>query len=240
MKQVIFKVKSNKALSADVSELKLMGDTVGLRAGQFVEIALPSFYLRRPFGVADCDGETLTVLYKVVGLGTETMTSLQPGDALDVLTDLGNGFGAECEKPLLIGGGIGLAPLYLLAKAFCNRGVRPTIIMGFKTANEAFYVKEFSAIADVIVSTEDGTLGEKGNAVEVLKRGNFVYDKYFACGPMAMLKALKEYNADGELSLEARMGCGFGACMGCSIMTVSGAKRVCKEGPIFAAKEVIL
>ncbi len=239
MKQLIMTVISNKAVGSDVYEIKLSGET-SLKSGQFVELQLKDHYLRRPFSVTEFKDGVLTILYKIVGVGTADMTGLKEGDTIDVLSELGNTFSIEgVEKPLLVGGGIGTAPMYNLALDFHKKGIRPTVILGFRNKEEVYYIEKFQQIANVIIATDDGSLGEKGNAVSVLKNKNIDFDKYFACGPMVMLKALKEFSTNGELSLEARMGCGFGACMGCSIETTKGVKRVCKEGPVFLASEVI-
>lgn len=239
MKQTNLTVKTNLKLTDGVYELKLTGDVGKLFPGQFIEIALTGFYLRRPFGVCDCTENELTVLYRVQGRGTEYMTSLKKGDAVNCLLGLGNGFRLDAEKPLIIGGGMGIAPLYYLAKYFDGKGKRPLAVLGFKNKSEAFYVGQFEKYADVTVATDDGSLGFKGNVLDALKALNADYGFYYACGPEIMLKKLSEYDARGELSLEARMGCGFGACMGCSIQTTDGVKRVCREGPVFSAGEVL-
>lgn len=240
MKQVILKIIENRALNADTFELKLSGDCGELRPGQFVEVALPGFYLRRPFGVADYTDGVLTLLYKVAGRGTEEMTKLCHGEKLDVLVGLGNGFCYDkYENPVLIGGGMGIAPLYYLAKALHDTGCTPTAVLGFRSCGEAFYIEEFKKYATVIVATDDGSLGVKGNVLDALVAANVDYDGYFSCGPMIMLKHLQAKSTEGEMSLEARMGCGFGACMGCSIETTNGYKRVCKEGPVFNAEELL-
>lgn len=240
MKQEILTVKSNVKIAEGIYRMELSGSAVKLHAGQFAEFGLPNFTLRRPFSIADANGEELTVLYKVVGDGTLYMTKIAEGEKIDVLNGLGNGFSSNAKKPLLIGGGIGVAPLYLLAKTYAEKGVLPTAVFGFRTASEAYYIDEFKRYCNVTVATDDGTLGFKGNAVQALASLEIDYDYYHACGALPMLKALQKVSVSGELSLEARMGCGFGACMGCSVMTTNGAKRVCKEGPVFSAKEVIL
>lgn len=239
MKQEILTVISNKKLNDSTFELKLSGVTENMLAGQFIEIKLPQKYLRRPFSVADYSNGTLTILYKVLGLGTEIMTEIKAGERLDVLTGLGNVFDLmKTQSPVLVGGGIGVAPMYYLARSFCEKGIKPTLILGFRNKQEAFYIEEFSKFANVIIATDDGSLGVKGNALDVIKTLEKV-DFYYACGPMVMLRALSNYSVCGQVSLEARMGCGFGACMGCSIKTTNGFKRVCKEGPVFGAEEVI-
>lgn len=233
-------VLSNKQLNPVTYELMLAGDNLTAQSGQFIEVAVQDCYLKRPFSVADFYDGKLVVLYKTVGVGTKAMTLWRAGDTTDALVQLGNGFDTSCAtKPLLIGGGIGIAPLYLLAKEFAAKGIRPKAVLAFRTKDEAYYLDEFAAVCDVVVTTDDGSLGNRGYAIDTLKPNNIDYDYYYACGPMPMLKGLAQYSPNGQISLEARMGCGFGACMGCSIMTTSGAKRVCKEGPVFFASEVI-
>lgn len=240
MRQGLFALKSNKALNKTTYEMKLTGDCSGLVSGQFVEVLLKPFFLRRPFGVADVKGDELTLIYKIVGAGTEYMTTLKQGEEIDVLTKLGNGFDlTKSKRPLIIGGGIGIAPLYKLCKDFNELKIKPNIILGYRNREELFYVDEFKKLGNVIVTTDDGSEGFKGNALDALKSLDVDYDFYYACGPLVMLKALAEFNNKGEISLEARMGCGFGACMGCSIETVNGARRVCKDGPVFNAGEVL-
>ena len=236
----LFALKSNVALNKTTYEMKMTGDCSGLVSGQFVEVLLEPFFLRRPFGVADVNGDELTIIYKVVGAGTEYMTTLKKGVELDILTHLGNGFDlSKSKRPLIIGGGIGIAPLYKLCKDFNKAGIKPNIILGYRNADELFYVDEFKKLGNVTVTTDDGSAGFKGNALDALKSLNIDYDFYYACGPLVMLRALANFDKNGEISLEARMGCGFGACMGCSIETVNGARRVCKDGPVFNAGEVL-
>lgn len=233
------KILSNEKLSDGVYKMELQCNSIN-KCGQFIELTVKGFYLNRPFSVADYEKGKLTLLYKVLGQGTDKMTTLKSGEYMTALCGLGNGFDIKkSKKPLLIGGGIGIAPLYMLAKEFNKIGVKPTAILGYKTLSEIYYLDEFKALCNVIVSTDDGSFGIKGNAVSVLKEQKPDYDFYYACGPMVMLNALKEYDNNGEISLEARMGCGFGACMGCSIKTTKGNKRVCKEGPVFLAEEVL-
>ena len=241
MKQGIYTITANEALTKDVWRMVLAGDTSAMTApGQFIEIALPGFYLRRPISVCDYDEARITIIYKVVGQGTDAMTRLAPGDELDVLTGLGNGFDPAKAggSPVLVGGGVGVPPLYGLARKLIAAGKKPFVILGFNKAEEIFYAEEFKALgADVAVTTVDGSFGVKGFVTHALPENiSFVY----TCGPLPMLKALYKATGDvsGEYSLEERMGCGFGACMGCSIMTKEGAKRVCKDGPIFQ-KEVL-
>lgn len=232
-------VQSNLALNPAVWELKLYGENLTALPGQFIELEVEGCCLKRPFSVADCRDGVLTVLYKVVGEGTNKMTALREGDKTNALTNLGKGFDLSSSvQPLLIGGGIGAAPLYLLAKEFVKKGIQPVILLAFRCAEEVYYLDEFDELGIVLVSTDNGSLGFHGNALEALKEYSPNFDTYFACGPLPMLKALAGWSDKGQLSLEARMGCGFGACMGCSIMTTGGPKRVCKEGPVFAAGEV--
>lgn len=240
MREVNFSVLSNKKIAADIYKLALSGKPGELLPGSFVELKIPGFTLRRPFGVADSSASSLTLLYKAVGAGTKEMQKLQKGEILSGLVDLGNGFDLTAsEKPLLIGGGIGAAPLYALAKKLKETGKSVSIILGARRADELFFVKEFEKTGTVYICTDDGSRGTKGNVLDTLKANNIDFDYYYACGPEVMLKALCRTGYSGEISLEARMGCGFGACMGCSVKCVGGPKRVCKEGPVFKASEVI-
>jgi dihydroorotate dehydrogenase electron transfer subunit len=216
--------------------MHLLGDTEGIKCGQFVNIKLDGFFLRRPISVCDRDDESVTILYKIVGKGTEAMAKMPVGEKVDVLTGLGNGYDTALsgDRPLLIGGGVGVPPLYMLAKKLRSEGKEVSVILGFNTADEVFYEDEFRALGcDVTVTTVDGSHGVKGfvtNAVD----GQQSY--YYTCGPLPMIKALiQALGTHGEVSMEERMGCGFGACMGCTIQTTVGPKRVCKEGPVFDA-----
>jgi 2-polyprenylphenol hydroxylase and related flavodoxin oxidoreductases len=235
----ILTVIENKPLAKDTYSLTFSGDFSYLRPGQFVNLSVPGFFLRRPFGIADADENRLTVIYKVVGQGTKAMAELKNGDKIDALLGLGNGFSIEkSKKPLLIGGGTGIAPLYFLAKTFKKAGIPPDVILGFKSGCEAYYMEEFSALGKTFITTDDGSLFKKGNALSCITEcGQFDY--YYACGPVPMLKALQKKDTNGEFSLEGRMGCGFGACMGCTVKTTKGFKRVCREGPVFPASEAI-
>lgn len=243
MKQSIFTVNQNKCIAPNVYEMILSGDTSDITAtGQFVNIKLDGFYLRRPISVCDfADGE-LKIIYKVVGEGTEYMSKLENGAQLDVLTGLGNGYDMDKsgEAPLLIGGGVGVPPLYALAKRLAAQGKKVKVILGFNTKSEIFYEDEFKALgAEVYVTTADGSYGIKGfvtNAFDAVGG----YTHIFTCGPEPMLKAV--YNASetsGQFSFEERMGCGFGACMGCSCKTKYGNKRICKDGPVLVKEEII-
>lgn len=235
MKHEILKVLGLRALNGGVYELSLSGASE-MRAGQFVELAVPGFFLRRPISVADLEDGVLTLLVKEVGEGTKKLRESVKGESVDALTCLGNGFDLSSSAPLLVGGGIGCAPLFKLAKEFAAKGIRPRAVLGFRNAGEAYYLDEFARYCDVTVATDDGSLGIKGNAVSAAR--DIPHDRFYACGPAVMLRAASVLG-EGQISLEARMGCGFGACMGCSIKTTSGYARVCKEGPVFEAAEVI-
>ena len=241
MKQSIFTIVENKALTKDVFKMILEGDTSAITAsGQFVNILLDGLYLRRPISVCDWDAETLTIVYKVVGHGTEAMSKMVKGQELDILTGLGNGYDLTVcgDKPVLLGGGVGVPPMYGCAKKLCELGIKPTVILGFNTKDEVFYEDEFKALGcETIVTTVDGSHGVKGFAVAPLE--NMEYTYFYTCGPEPMLKAV--YNAtttSGQMSFEERMGCGFGACMGCSCKTLTGYKRICKEGPVMMKEEI--
>ena len=241
MKQSVFIIKSNEALTENVFKMVLEGDTSAVTSpGQFVNILLDGFYLRRPISVCDKSGNTLTIIYKVVGEGTAKMSLMKAGDSLDILSGLGNGYDLSVSgaEPLLIGGGVGVPPLYLLAKELIAQGKKVSVILGFNTESEVFYENEFRALgAGVTVTTVDGSYGVKGFATGALP-GSYTY--YYACGPEPMLRAV--YSAcitSGQLSFEERMGCGFGACMGCSCKTVTGYKRICKDGPVLRKEEIL-
>ena len=244
MDKVVFEIEDNAALTADVMRMRLRGDASAVkRAGQFVNIAIDGLYLRRPISVCDFTADSLTIIYKVVGEGTSRMAAMRRGECLDILTGLGNGFDAEhdCRRPLLVGGGVGIPPLYRLAKDLVARGRQVTVILGFNRAEEVFYADEFRATgAEVIVTTADGSYGRKGLVTDEVRDREGGFDYFYACGPVPMLRALCEATpADGEMSFEERMGCGFGACMGCSCKTASGSKRICKDGPVLRRAEVI-
>lgn len=241
MKQSVFTITKNANLTSNVYIMTLKGDTDGIRCGQFVNIKLDGLYLRRPISVCDCEGDTLTIIYKVVGRGTEQMSTMTEGGELDLLTGLGNGYNTtpSGDKPLLLGGGVGVPPLFMLCKKLISEGKHPTVILGFNKADEVFYENEFKALgADVIVCTADGSYGVKGFVTTAMTGIDYSY--FFTCGPEPMLKAV--YNAtttDGQMSFEERMGCGFGACMGCSCKTITGYKRICKEGPVMRKREIL-
>lgn len=240
-KQNKYKILSNEPLTKDVYKMVLEGDTEYITApGQFINIALDGKYLRRPISVCDYDEDCITIIYKVVGEGTEQMSALKIGTVLDVLTGLGNGYDiSKSTKPLLIGGGVGVPPMYNLAKTLIANGQVPTVILGFNTADEVFYEQEFKALGcDTFVTTADGSYGIKGFVTNALDGIDFDY--FYTCGPLPMFKAI--YNAvdkDGQFSFEERMGCGFGACMGCSCKTKYGNKRICKDGPVLEKEEII-
>ncbi len=239
---MIFTVKTNERIAKDVYLMTLSGDTSKITSpGGFVELELPGLYLRRPISVCDVEGDTLTLIYKVVGVGTDAMCKYGSGTKLDLLTGLGNGFSldADTKNPLLVGGGVGVPPLYMLCKRLIEKGVSPSVILGFNTKDDVFYKDEFEALGvKVTVTTADGSYGIKGFVTDTLDA--HTYDYTYACGPIPMLKALYDRaGVGGEYSFEARMGCGFGACMGCSIPTKNGMKRVCKEGPVFKKEEIV-
>ena len=241
MKQELFTIKENRPLTDSVYLMKLIGDTEGIVAGQFVNIKIDGLYLRRPISVCDSEEGELTLIYKVVGIGTEAMSGMREGESLDILTGLGNGYDltASGECPLLVGGGVGTPPLYKLAKELTAMGKKVTVILGFNTKSEVFYEKEFEALgATVKICTVDGSYGIRGFVTDAMKDVDYTY--FYSCGPEPMLKALyKASTTSGEMSFEERMGCGFGACMGCSCKTVSGNKRICKEGPVLKKEDII-
>lgn len=230
-------VLENTALTGSVFRLVLAGETSALaRPGQFVNISLPGLFLRRPISVCDWDAASLTLIYKVVGEGTAALSTLRPGASLDLLTGLGNGFSVQPGRSLLVGGGVGVPPLYGLAKRMPDP---PTVVLGFNTASEVFYAKEFKELGcRVILTTADGSVGMKGFVTDALD--GIEFDYFYACGPIPMLKALSgKTEKPGQLSFEEHMGCGFGACMGCTHPTKNGPKRICKEGPVLLKEEVI-
>ena len=242
MKQSIFEIVSNEALTDCVYKMVLGGDTSAITApGQFVNIRLAGMFLRRPISVCDFDENTLTIIYKVVGKGTEAMSGMCPGTKLDILTGLGNGYDLSLsgDQPVLLGGGVGVPPMYNLAKKLLEQGKKVTVILGFNTKSEIFYEDEFRKLGcDVIVATADGSCGIKGFATTPLEDLSYTY--FYTCGPEPMLKAV--YRAtwtSGQLSFEERMGCGFGACMGCSCKTLTGYKRICKDGPVMKKEEIL-
>ena len=241
MKQGIFTVITNDALTHNVYKMVLGGDTSAITApGQFVNLKLDGLFLRRPISVCDYDSETLTILYKVVGKGTETLSNMNAGAELDILTGLGNGYDLSLSGncPVLLGGGVGVPPMYNLAKKLIAQGKTVSVILGFNTASEVFYEDEFKALGcNVKVTTVDGSYGTRGFVTDALPE-NYTY--FYTCGPEPMLKAVyKATTTSGQMSFEERMGCGFGACMGCSCKTLTGYKRICKEGPVMKKEEIL-
>ena len=241
MKQSIFEILENKPITESVYEMRLSGDTGEITSpGQFVNIKLDGLFLRRPISVCDRESGTLTLVYKVVGRGTEQMSRMTAGDKLDILTGLGNGYdlAKAGARPLLLGGGVGVPPLYLLAKDLIAQGKDVSVVLGFNTKSEVFYEEEFRALgATVTVTTVDGSYGTRGFVTDALPED---YTYFYTCGPEPMLKAVwRATKTSGQLSFEERMGCGFGACMGCSCKTLTGNKRICKEGPVMEKEEIL-
>lgn len=241
MKNVILKVKENIKVGKDIYLMTLEGDTSEIKnTGEFINITVPNYYLRRPISVCDFTNNSVDILYKILGRGTNDLKDLKKGQELDCLIGLGNGFDlTKANNPLLIGGGIGIAPLLALAKSFYKSGIKPTLVYGARSKDDIVITDKLQKYTNLIICTDDGSLGFKGNVINCIKSSNINFDYYYACGPLKMLEYLSKEYPNGSLSLEARMGCGFGACMGCSIKTTNGPKRVCKEGPVFDASEVI-
>lgn len=242
MRDIIFEVISNKKIAKNTYECVLTGDISDITAsGQFVNIKLDGFYLRRPISVCDAEGGKLTLIYKVVGKGTQKMSEMSGGEKLWVLTGLGNGYdlAPSGDKPLLIGGGAGVPPMYMLCKKLIGEGKKPTVILGFGGADEIFYKDEFEKLgAKTLVTTVDGSEGIKGFVTDAMEELDYSY--FYTCGPEPMLKAIYDKSAtSGQFSFEERMGCGFGACMGCSCKTKYGNKRICKDGPVLVKEEII-
>ncbi len=241
MKQGFFEITENIPLTENVYKMVLRGDVSAITApGQFVNIQLDGLYLRRPISVCDVSGDCLTIIYKVVGKGTAKLSQMQRG-SLDLLTGLGNGYDLSCagDRPVLLGGGVGVPPMYLLAKRLLAEGKQVQVILGFNTQKEVFYEKEFRELgAQVTVTTVDGSYGTQGFVPDVLKDMDYTY--FYTCGPEPMLKAVyRASQTSGQMSFEKRMGCGFGACMGCSCKTITGYKRICKEGPVMRKEEIL-
>ena len=241
MKQGYFEIVENTPLTESVYKMTLSGDVSAITApGQFVNIKLDGLFLRRPISVCDVSGDTFTIIYKVVGKGTEKMSRMTEG-TLDILTGLGNGYDLTVsgDKPVLLGGGVGVPPMYLLARKLIEQGKKVSVILGFNTKAEVFYEEEFRALgAEVTVTTVDGSYGVKGFVTDALKEMDYTY--FYTCGPEPMLKAVYKTSAtSGQMSFEERMGCGFGACMGCSCKTLTGSKRICKEGPVMRKEEIL-
>ena len=242
MKQGIFSLLENAPLTSAVYRMVLEGDTSAITApGQFVNISIPGLFLRRPISVCDWAENRLTLIYKTVGRGTDALAAMAPGETLDLLTGLGNGYDLtkSGDAPLLVGGGVGVPPLYGLAKALLSQGKSVDVVLGFNTASEIFYVSEFETLgAQVHIATADGSVGTKGFVTDVMK--SLPYSYFYACGPLPMFRAMEKVaRTSGQYSFEERMGCGFGACVGCTMETALGPRRVCKDGPVFE-REVIL
>lgn len=242
MKRMNFMIESNKKIAKDVYEMILLGDTSEISApGQFVNIQIDGLYLRRPISICDCSENSLTLIYKVVGEGTEKMSQYGHGTYLDILIPLGNGYDVKKgENSVLIGGGVGVPPMYMLCKTLLKNGKTPTVILGFNSKDDVFYEDEFKKLGvKTIVTTADGSYGKKGFVTDALKEIE-AYSYFYACGPEPMLKAVCDTSkSSGQLSFEERMGCGFGACMGCSCKTKYGSKRICKDGPVLEKEEII-
>ena len=242
MKQSLFEVVSNRSIAKNTYEMVLKGDTSQVTAsGQFINIKLDGFFLRRPISVCDCVNDRITIIYKVVGSGTEAMSKMQRGVMIDVLTGLGNGYdlSKSGERPLLLGGGAGVPPMYMLCKQLLKEDRTVSVVLGFNSKDEVFYEEEFKLLgASVTVTTADGSYGKKGFVTDAMK--DIEYSYFYTCGPEPMLKAIdKTAVTGGQLSFEERMGCGFGACMGCSCKTKYGNKRICKDGPVMRKEEII-
>ncbi|MBR5143732.1 MAG: dihydroorotate dehydrogenase electron transfer subunit [Clostridia bacterium] len=242
MKDVLLRLEKNSLIAKNTYLWVLSGDISHITApGQFVNIKLDGFYLRRPISVCDVDGDRLTIIFKVVGHGTEKMAEAKVGEEFLVLTGLGNGYDLtkSGDRPLLLGGGAGVPPMYMLCKELAREGKEPTVILGFNTADEVFYKDEFEALgAKVIVATADGSVGVKGFVTTAMEGVDYTH--FYTCGPEPMLKAVYQATTtSGQMSFEERMGCGFGACMGCSCKTLTGNKRICKEGPVLTKEEIL-
>jgi dihydroorotate dehydrogenase electron transfer subunit len=241
-KQAFYEIKKNQSLAKDIFLMTLVGPmSFEPRPGQFINIKIDGFYLRRPISICSFDEESMDIVYKIVGKGTGALSEMLPGQKLEVLCGLGNGFNLSLAsgKIVLVGGGVGIPPLYGLGKALKAVGAEFTAVLGWQTSDQVFFVDEFAAICPTHVATNDGGIGEKGLVSDILKE--ISYDYYFTCGPEPMLKAVYDLGGSGQLSFEARMGCGFGACMGCSRRTLggSGSKRICTQGPVLRSDEVL-
>lgn len=242
MTESIFTVISNEKIAKNTYKIILSGNTDGGRPGQFVNIKIDGFFLRRPISVCDIEENTLTLIYKTVGAGTDKLSKTEKGEKLDILAFLGNGYdlSKSGEAPLLIGGGVGVPPLFLLAKKLVKEGKKPTAILGFNSADEIFLKDEFETIGvKTFIATADGSVGTRGFVTDVMKNiGGYTY--FYTCGPEPMLRAVYgESKTDGEFSFEERMGCGFGACVGCTCKTKYGNKRICRDGPVLSKEEII-
>lgn len=238
-----YTIEENKKIAKDVYKMILSGNTSYITApGQFINIEIEGLYLRRPISVCDYDDKTITIIYKVVGKGTEKLSTYSKEIVLDILTGLGNGFNTSVSgnKPLLIGGGVGCPPMYNLCKKLVEENKNPIVVLGFNSKEDVFYEEEFKKLGvDVYISTVDGSYGKKGFVTDIIKDLK-AYTYYYTCGPIPMLKAIYDtVDGNGELSFEERMGCGFGACMGCSCKTKYGDKRICRDGPVLKKEEII-
>ncbi len=238
----LYRVSQNVKLTQNVYKMVLFGDTTEIKApGQFINIKLDGFFLRRPISIYDWNDESITIIYKVVGEGTEAMADIKEGATLDCLVGLGNGFDTSVsgENPVLIGGGVGIPPMYGLLKKLIAEGKNPSVILGFNTKDEIFAEDEFRDLCDkVFVTTVDGSYGVRGFVTDALRTIDYTY--FYTCGPMPMFKAIEATaNTSGQFSFEERMGCGFGACMGCTCKTKYGNKRICKDGPVLVREEII-
>ena len=242
MKNITVTITENVPLTENVFKAVLTGADAGVNVpGRFINIKLDGFFLRRPLSVCDSDENSVTVIYKVVGKGTKVLSAMKVGEKADILSDLGNGYDTKLsgDKPLLIGGGVGTPPMYMLAKRLIAEGKKPTVILGFNTKTEIFFEEEFKKTgAEVIIATADGSAGVKGFVTDAMKDVEYSY--IYTCGPEPMLKAVyRAAKTSGQFSFEERMGCGFGACMGCSCKTVTGYKRICKDGPVLCKEEIL-
>lgn len=240
-KKGLYTIKSNRQIANKVYEMVLEGDTTYIKEpGQFINIEIKNYYLRRPISICEYGENFIKIIFKVVGQGTESLCNMKEGMKLDILTGLGNGFKVENsgDKPLLIGGGVGTPPMYELCKEIVEKGIKPTVVLGFNSKDDVFYEDEFKKLgADVYITTVDGSYGIKGFVTDAIKDD---YSYYYACGPKPMLKAVyNTLSCDGELSFEEKMGCGFGACMGCTCKTTHGPKRICKDGPVLKKGEIV-
>ena len=238
----MMKIIDNKKIAEKTYFMSLEGDTSAItKPGQFINIKLDGFFLRRPISVCDCENGKLSIIYKVVGNGTKEMSELPVGAELDILSGLGNGYDTSKsgDCPVLIGGGVGVPPMYLLCKKLVSEGKKATVILGFNSEKEVFGVDEFKATgAEVYVTTADGSVGTKGFVTDVLKNLDYTY--FYTCGPMPMFKAIESIaKTSGQYSFEEHMGCGFGACMGCTCKTKYGNKRICKDGPVLEREEIV-
>ena len=241
MEEKIFTIIENKLIARNTYQMKLKGeDLTKIRPGQFVNVKLEGFFLRRPISVCNVEDDVLTLIYKKVGSGTKVLSQMKEGK-LNVLSGLGNGYDLSMsgDKPLLIGGGVGVPPLYFLARRLRKEGKKLTVILGFNTKDEIFMKEDFEQLGcQVIITTVDGSKGHKGFVTDVMEDLDYSY--FYTCGPLPMLKAVyAKTKSEGQFSLEERMGCGFGACMGCTIKVKGGYKRICKDGPVLAREEIL-